>query len=499
MSNIPITSALISVFDKSGLEVLVKILSSLKVKIYSTGGTYDFIKNLGVDATLVEDLTGYPSMLDGRVKTLHPAVFAGILAKRDDDHLGQLEHHQLPQIDLVVVDLYPFEETLRNTDDDKIIIEKIDIGGVSLLRAAAKNHAHVAVISKQEQYPVVASWLESQDGETSLDQRTSLAYESFVITSQYDTAISNYFASKTGNARTLRYGENPHQSASFIGNINNIFEQISGKEISYNNLVDVDAAISLINEFKENKPTFAIIKHTNPCGIASRETVSSAWDAALACDPTSAFGGILICNHEIDLPTANSIDEIFYEVLIAPSYATGVADLLRKKKNRIILKLNSFEPATDQKKHILGGQLVQGIDSMKAENEVFQKVTKASIPETQTPDLLFAIKCVKHLKSNAIAIVKNEQMIGAGLGQTSRIDALNQAVAKAGRMGFDLTGSVLSSDAFFPFADSVAITHEAGIKAIIQPGGSVKDNDSIAYCDENNIAMYFTGIRHFKH
>ena len=499
MSNIPITSALISVFDKSGLDILVKELHNHQVKIYSTGGTYDFIKNLGIDATLVEDLTGFPTMLDGRVKTLHPAVFAGILARRNDDHLGQLKTHNLPQIDLVVVDLYPFEETLKQTSDDALIIEKIDIGGVSLLRAASKNHASVAVISKQSQYPIVAGWLKENNGSTSIEQRIQLAYESFMVTAHYDTAISYYFAEKVGQAKHLRYGENPHQKASFIGNLDDIFRQISGKEISYNNLVDIDGAIALISEFKSNDPTFAIIKHTNPCGVATRDSVKNAWDAALACDPTSAFGGIIISNKMIDGETADAIDEIFYEVLIAPSFGEGVIEKLSKKKNRIILHLSTFEVSPEQRKYILGGHLSQSMDNHKAEDESLQQVTKATIPASQSDDLIFSLKCVKHLKSNAIAIVKNQQMIGAGLGQTSRVDALNQAIEKAKRMGFDLDSSVLASDAFFPFADSVEIAYNAGIRYIVQPGGSVKDNDSIVYCDDHGMAMYFTGIRHFKH
>lgn len=499
MSNISITSALISVFDKTGLDVLVKELHKHNVTIYSTGGTYDFIKNLGIEATLVEDLTGFPAMLDGRVKTLHPAVFAGILARRDEDHLGQLKQHNLPQIDLVVVDLYPFEETLKNTTDDKAIIEKIDIGGVSLLRAASKNHASVAVVSKQSQYPTVAFWINENNGGTTLEQRVQLAFESFEVTAGYDTAIGAYFAGKAGHSKALRYGENPHQKATFTGNLNQTFVQLSGKEISYNNIVDIDGAIALMAEFKENNPTFAIIKHTNPCGVAIRSSVKEAWDAALACDPTSAFGGIIICNKNIDKATADAIDEIFYEVLIAPGFDAGVVDQLKKKKNRIILELKTFDLVSDQKKFMLGGQLTQDMDIMRAEDEVFQKMTAASIPDEQRADLIFGIKCVKHLKSNAIAIVKDQQMIGAGLGQTSRIDALNQSVEKAKRMGFSLEGSVLASDAFFPFSDSVAIAHEAGIRSIVQPGGSVKDNDSITYCDENGIAMYFTGVRHFKH
>ncbi len=499
MDLIKVSSALISVYDKTGLDVLIRELAAHDVAIYSTGGTYDYITAMGVPAIKVEDLTGYPSMLDGRVKTLHPAVFGGILARRNEDHLGQLKHHQLPVIDLVAVDLYPFEETLKNTTDDQAIIDKIDIGGVSLLRAAAKNHHSVVVISRQSQYPVVAQWLNANQGATTLEQRTLLGYESFAVTAHYDTAISSYFAHKAGKHQVLRYGENPHQKAFFTGDYNQVFTQLGGKEISFNNIVDIDGAIALMSEFKESKPAFAIIKHTNPCGVALRDTVKEAWGAALACDPTSAFGGIIICNKAIDAETASAIDDIFYEVLIAPGYEAGVVDMLKKKKNRILLELHSFEPAVEQQKSMLGGTLVQDADFAPVENETLNQVTKKGIPAEKRADLIFGIKCVKHLKSNAIAIVKDLQMIGAGVGQTSRIDALRQAIDKAGRMGFTMDGSVLASDAFFPFADSVEIAYKAGIHYIVQPGGSVRDEDSVTYCDEHGLGMYFTGTRHFKH
>ncbi len=499
MDLIKVSSALISVYDKTGLDVLIRELAAHDVAIYSTGGTYDYITAMGVPAIKVEDLTGYPSMLDGRVKTLHPAVFGGILARRNEDHLGQLKHHQLPVIDLVAVDLYPFEETLKNTTDDQAIIDKIDIGGVSLLRAAAKNHHSVVVISRQSQYPLVAQWLNANQSATTLEQRTLLGYESFAVTAHYDTAISRYFAHKAGRQQVLRYGENPHQKAFFTGDYNQVFTQLAGKEISYNNIVDIDGAIALMSEFKDNKPAFAIIKHTNPCGVALRDTVKEAWGAALACDPTSAFGGIIICNKAIDAETASAIDDIFYEVLIAPGYEAGVVDRLKKKKNRILLELHSFEPAVEQQKSMLGGTLVQDADLAPVENETLNQVTKKGIPAEKRADLIFGIKCVKHLKSNAIAIVKDLQMIGAGVGQTSRIDALQQAIDKAGRMGFTMDGSVLASDAFFPFADSVEIAYKAGIHYIVQPGGSVRDEDSVTYCDEHGLGMYFTGTRHFKH
>ncbi len=499
MDLIKVSSALISVYDKTGLDVLIRELAAHDVAIYSTGGTYDYITAMGVPAIKVEDLTGYPSMLDGRVKTLHPAVFGGILARRNEDHLGQLKHHQLPVIDIVAVDLYPFEETLKNTTDDQAIIDKIDIGGVSLLRAAAKNHHSVVVISRQSQYPLVAQWLNANQSATTLEQRTLLGYESFAVTAHYDTAISRYFAHKAGKQQVLRYGENPHQKAFFTGDYNQVFTQLAGKEISYNNIVDIDGAIALMSEFKDNKPAFAIIKHTNPCGVALRDTVKEAWGAALACDPTSAFGGIIICNKAIDAETASAIDDIFYEVLIAPGYEAGVVDRLKKKKNRILLELHSFEPAVEQQKSMLGGTLVQDADLAPVENETLNQVTKKGIPAEKRADLIFGIKCVKHLKSNAIAIVKDLQMIGAGVGQTSRIDALQQAIDKAGRMGFTMDGSVLASDAFFPFADSVEIAYKAGIHYIVQPGGSVRDEDSVTYCDEHGLGMYFTGTRHFKH
>ncbi len=499
MDSVRITSALLSVYDKTGLDALVKELDNHGVTIYSTGGTYDFITQMGIKAIRVEDITGFPSMLDGRVKTLHPAVFGGILARRDEDHLGQLKHHNLPVIDLVVVDLYPFEETLRNTSDDQAIIDKIDIGGVSLLRAAAKNHHSVVVVSKQAQYPIVTQWIRDGHGNTTLEQRILLAYESFKVTAHYDTAIGEYFAQKSGHKVEMRYGENPQQKAHFIGNTHQLYTQLSGKALSYNNIIDMDSAIHLISEFKDNLPTFAIIKHTNPCGIATRNTVFSAWEAALACDPTSAFGGILVCNKVIDVETANAIDHLFYEVIIAPEYLDGALDILKKKKNRTIIQLHTFATCNTLRKTVIGGTLVQENDLHPIESEDLRLVTTMAIPEDKKSDLVFAIKCVKHLKSNAISIVKNQQMIGSGVGQTSRVDALKQAIGKAQRMGFDLTESLLASDAFFPFADSVEIAHNAGITYIVQPGGSIKDNDSIQYCEDHQMAMYFTGMRHFKH
>lgn len=499
MDSVRITSALLSVYDKTGLNTLVEELDNHGVTIYSTGGTYDFITQMGIKAIKVEDLTGFPSMLDGRVKTLHPAVFGGILARRDEDHLGQLKQHNLPVIDLVVVDLYPFEETLRNTSDDQAIIDKIDIGGVSLLRAAAKNHHSVVVISKQAQYPIVTQWIREGSGNTTLEQRIFLAYESFQVTAHYDTVIGEYFAQKSKNKVELRYGENPQQKAYFIGNTHQLYSQLAGKALSYNNIIDMDSAIHLISDFKNDLPTFAIIKHTNPCGIATRNSVLSAWEAALACDPTSAFGGILVCNKAIDVETANAIDHIFYEVVIAPEYLDGALEVLKKKKNRTIIELHTFATSNTLRRTVVGGTLVQENDLFPIESEELKLVTTMAIPEDKKPDLTFAIKCVKHLKSNAISIVKNQQMIGSGVGQTSRVDALKQAITKAKSMGFNLKGSILASDAFFPFADSIEIAYNAEISYIVQPGGSIKDNESIQFCEDHQMAMYFTGMRHFKH
>lgn len=498
MGNISVASALISVYDKSGLDVLVKALSSYGVTIYSTGGTYTYIASLGIQVVKVEDITGFPSMLDGRVKTLHPAVFAGILARRDEDHLSQLKQYDLPRFDMVVVDLYPFEETVRNTTDESQIIEKIDIGGVSLLRAAAKNYTSVAVISQRSQYEEISGHLQANEGKLTLVQRRELAYGAFEVTAHYDRAITDYFGGMTGHSISLRYGENPHQHARFIGNLKQKFHQLNGKALSYNNLVDVDSALGLIAEFKDSQPTFAIIKHTNPCGIATRPEVIEAWNAALECDPNSAFGGIIVSNVAIDEQTADAIDQLFYEVLIAPGFGKGVAEKLSRKKNRIILQITSAVPELESSKDILGGRLIQQSDYSDS-SEPLIPVSKTRANHNIQEDMQFAIKCVKHLKSNAIAIVKKQQMIGSGQGQTSRVSALSQAIAKMRSSGFDPKDAVLSSDAFFPFSDSVAMAHEAGIMYIVQPGGSVKDQESIDYCDANNISMYFTGIRHFKH
>lgn len=500
--NNKIQSALISVFYKDGLESIVKLLNELGVTIYSTGGTQAFIEKLGIKVVPVEHLTGYPSILGGRVKTLHPSVFGGILGKRDDEtHLAEMKQYNIPEIDLVIVDLYPFEETVASTSDEKAIIEKIDIGGPSMIRAAAKNHKDVAVIANKTDYALLENILKEQNGETSIEQRRMLAIKAFDVCTAYDTAISNYFHQLSvatpfnKEEKIMRYGENPHQKAAFFGNLEKIFTQLNGKELSYNNLVDVDAAVQLIKEFTET--TFAIIKHTNVCGVAQRSTVKESWDAALAGDPESAFGGVLVCNSIIDKTTAAAINEIFFEVLIAPSFNEDALTVLKSKKNRILLKQKTLPENKEQYKSVLNGVLIQGIDdgNFSEWKETGGRETTAA----EKADLEFANLVCKHLKSNAIALVKNKQLIGKGCGQTSRIDSLRQAVEKAKQFNFDLQGAVMASDAFFPFDDCVKLGNEAGINAFIQPGGSIRDKDSIDYCVENKLAMVITGMRHFKH
>ncbi len=528
-----ISSALISVYYKDGLNKIVTQLHKLGITIYSTGGTQKFIEELDVPCIPVESLTTYPSILGGRVKTLHPAVFGGILGKRDDDtHLREMKQYNIPEIDLVIVDLYPFEETVRSTTDEKGIIEKIDIGGPSMIRAAAKNHASVVVVAAKKDYALLEGILEEQNGETSLEQRRMFAIKAFDVCTGYDMAISNYFNGTAfpepfNKTKTiLRYGENPHQQGIFYGDLHKLFDQLHGKELSYNNLVDVDAALHLIAEFKScNDPrglkvasgagdvretaefpsvggdireaTFAIIKHTNVCGIASREHLKDAWDAALAGDPESAFGGVLVCNAPIGTDTAQAINEIFFEVLIAPSFDEDALEILKTKKNRILLVQKAEITGTSQYRSVLNGILMQDTDTGNyAEwKEVGGRETKPG----EKADLLFANLVCKHLKSNAIALVRNRQLIGKGCGQTSRIDALKQCMEKAGQFQSNLEGAVLASDAFFPFNDCVTIAHGAGINAFIQPGGSIRDNDSIDYCKKNNLAMVITGVRHFKH
>ncbi len=549
--NKKIQSALISVFYKDGLEPIVKQLSELGITIYSTGGTQQFIEKLGIKVIPVENLTTYPSILGGRVKTLHPSVFGGILGKRDDaTHVQEMKQYNIPEIDLVIVDLYPFEETLASTDDEKTIIEKIDIGGPSMIRGAAKNFKDVVVVAAKKDYTTLENLLREQRGETTIEQRKDFAAKAFEVVAHYDVVIAKYFnpsealyfLESVTNPKPMRYGENPHQSGVYYGDLNKLFDQLNGKELSYNNLVDVDAAVQLIREFgppqtppKEGldntqnqliqdssykKTTklsgsstvsppvgggdlegavFAIIKHTNVCGVASRVSVKESWDAALAGDPESAFGGVLVCNGTIDNATAIAINEIFFEVLIAPAFNEDALTTLKSKKNRILLRMKSEAGSRklEMYRSLLNGVLVQGTDEDNyAEwNETGGRETTA----TEKEDLAFANIVCKHLKSNAIALVKNKQLIGKGCGQTSRIDSLRQALEKAKQFSFDLHGAVMASDAFFPFDDCVKMGDAAGITAFIQPGGSIRDKDSIEYCKQNDLAMVITGMRHFKH
>ena len=490
-----IQSALISVFYKDGLEPLARTLQSLHITIYSTGGTQKFLEDLGIPCVAVETVTGYPSILGGRVKTLHPSVFGGILGRRyEEQDLQEMAQFNIPALDLVIVDLYPFEETVRNTTEEKLIIEKIDIGGPSMIRAAAKNFRDLVVLSAKEDYERLNQLLINQKGSTNLDQRKAFAAKAFEVVMHYDIAIHNYFNPITG--KTLRYGENPHQIAHFYGNLDNWFTQLNGKELSYNNLVDVDAAIAIIAELP--KTSFAIIKHTNVCGVAQRATVLESWTAALAGDPESAFGGVLVTNGTIDKATAEAIQEIFFEVLIAPAFDQEAITILSAKKNRILLQTKegvSFKAT--QQKSILNGTLEQGIDAGNYAN--WDEVGARPCTDAEKEDLIFGNIICKHLKSNAIALVKNKQLVGKGCGQTSRVDALRHAIEKAKQFNFDLNGASLASDAFFPFDDCVKISHQAGIQSFIQPGGSVRDKDSIEYCVNNGLAMVITGLRHFKH
>ena len=496
-----IQSALISVFYKDGLEPIVRQLNKLGVKLISTGGTRTFIEGLGITCTAAEELTSYPSILGGRVKTLHPSIFGGILGRREDPQdMKEMKEYKIPEIDLVIVDLYPFEETVASTKEEKAIIEKIDIGGPSMIRAAAKNFSHVAVIADKKDYAHLEQLLARQQGELTLAQRKELAAKAFEVVAGYDLAIHEYFSPGKPipfkSTKHLRYGENPHQKAWFEGDWENIFKQLNGKEISYNNLVDIDAAIQLIDEFKE-ETVFAIIKHTNVCGIASRSTPRTAWNDALAGDPESAFGGVLVCNSEIDLSSAEAIHELFFEVLIAPSYSLQALEMLKQKKSRILLQLVSKPANGFIKKSLLNGVLGQEPDMGN-----FSKWDEAGgriSTESEKADLIFGNLVCKHLKSNAIAIIKNKQLIGKGCGQTSRIDSLRQAIQKANQFKFNLKAAVLASDAFFPFDDCVHIAAAEGISAFIQPGGSIRDKDSIEFCKQENLAMVITGMRHFRH
>ncbi len=501
-----ITSALISVFYKDGLKPVLEKLNELGVEIYSTGGTFDFITKNDFKAKTIESLTSYPSILGGRVKTLHPKVFGGILARRENQgDIQQLAEYEIPEFDLVIVDLYPFEETVANSDNETEIIEKIDIGGISLIRAAAKNHKDVLVVSSSSQYGELLSLLEKNNGETELSDRRYFASQSFNVSSHYDTAIFNWmnngeidvFKSSNQLPNVLRYGENPHQKGVFYGEMEKVFKQLHGKAISYNNLLDLEAAINLINDFEET--TFAVIKHNNACGLASREKLVDAWKDALAGDPVSAFGGVLTTNRNIDKETAEEINKIFFEIIIAPSYDDDALEILKTKKNRIILEKEAFEFGNKQFRSMMNGVLVQDKDQKTETVDDLKTVTDSSPDTREIEDLLFANKLVKHTKSNTIVLAKNKQLIGSGTGQTSRVDALKQAIEKAHNFEMDLQGAVMASDAFFPFADSVEIAGKAGVKSVVQPGGSIRDKDSIEYCNNNKISMVFTGVRHFKH
>lgn len=502
-----IASALISVFDKTGLEPIVKALHQNNVTIYSTGGTETFIKNLDIPVVAVEDITSFPEILGGRVKTLHPKIFGGILNRQD--HSGdvqQMQEFNIPQIDLVIVDLYPFEKTVASGASEADIIEKIDIGGISLIRAAAKNFKDTVIVPSVEEYAAFLNFYLENNGATTLENRRLLATKAFHVSSHYDGAIFNYFntdetylKTSVANGQILRYGENPHQKGFFFGDFDQMFTKVHGKELSYNNLLDVDAAVNLMNEFKGDEPTFAILKHNNACGLASRSTMKQAYLDALAADPTSAFGGVLIANGKIDLATAEEINKLFCEVVIAPAYDQEAIDLLEEKKNRIILIINEVELPQKNIRTCLNGVLVQDKDNVTDSKSHLKTVTNSAPTADEIEDLLFASKICKHTKSNTIVFAKNKQLCASGTGQTSRVDALKQAIEKATSFEFDLTGAVMASDAFFPFPDCVEIANKAGITAVIQPGGSIKDELSINYCNDNNMAMVFTGIRHFKH
>ncbi|MDA9826862.1 bifunctional phosphoribosylaminoimidazolecarboxamide formyltransferase/IMP cyclohydrolase [Flavobacteriaceae bacterium] len=500
-------SALISVFNKDGLEPIAKKLDKLGVKIYSTGGTELFLKKIGIPVIKVEDVTGYPSILGGRVKTLHPKIFGGILNRNDNNNdITDLENYEIPNIDLVIVDLYPFEETVKSNQSEENIIEKIDIGGISLIRAAAKNFKDVMCVSSKDDYSDFLNILNNDKGEINLKHRKNFAFRAFNVSSHYDTAIFNYFKEDNEslkasykNGKELRYGENPHQKGMFYGDFNSMFEQLHGKELSYNNLLDVDAAVNLILEFYNDMPTFAILKHNNACGLASRNSLLSAYKDALAGDPVSAFGGVLISNKSIDVETAEEINKLFCEVVIAPGFEESAIKLLKSKKNRILLVLKNTDLNDQQLRTCLNGVLTQDKDILTDSATDFKTCTEKSPNKSEIKDLEFASKICKHTKSNTIVLAKNLQLISSGTGQTSRVDALKQAIEKSNNFKFDLNNSVMASDAFFPFPDCVEIAHKSGISSVIQPGGSIKDDLSIEYCNKNNISMVLTGTRHFKH
>ncbi|NDI97777.1 bifunctional phosphoribosylaminoimidazolecarboxamide formyltransferase/IMP cyclohydrolase [Flavobacterium sp. LaA7.5] len=502
-----ISSALISVFDKDGLEPIVRKLHEHNITIYSTGGTESFIKDLGIPVVAVEDVTSYPSILGGRVKTLHPKVFGGILNRQDNEQdVQQMQEYDIPQIDLVIVDLYPFEKTVASGASEADIIEKIDIGGISLIRAAAKNFKDTVIVASVNEYSLFLDMITANNCATTLEERKLFATKAFHVSSHYDTAIFNYFntddtfyKASVAEGQVLRYGENPHQKGFFFGEFDKMFDKLHGKELSYNNLLDVDAAVNLMQEFKNDAPTFAILKHNNACGIATRTTVKEAYLDALAGDPTSAFGGVLIANTKIDKAAAEEINKLFCEVVIAPGYDDEATAILQEKKNRILLVQHDAELPAKQVRTCLNGLLVQDKDNITDNKEHLTTVTVTSPTAQEVEDLIFASKICKHTKSNTIVFAKNKQLFASGTGQTSRVDALRQAVDKAVAFNFDLNGAVMASDAFFPFPDCVELAKNAGITAVIQPGGSIKDELSINYCNENNVAMVFTGTRHFKH
>jgi len=502
-----IKSALISVFHKDGLAPIVEKLNDLDVTIYSTGGTEKFIKELGINVVPVEDVTSYPSILGGRVKTLHPKVFGGILNRQDHEgDIAEMKEYEIPQIDLVIVDLYPFEKTVASGAPEQDIVEKIDIGGISLIRASAKNFKDTFTVSSMEQYDEFLEILSEKNGETSIEQRKKFAAKSFNISSHYDTAIFNYFnedevvyKASEQTSKVLRYGENPHQKGYFFGDLDAMFDKLHGKELSYNNLLDVDAAVNLMNEFTGEAPTFAVLKHNNACGFAQRTTIKQAYIDDLAGDPVSAFGGVLIANTEIDAATAEEIHKLFCEVVIAPSYTVEALSILKGKKNRVLLIQKTTQLPNQNVRTALNGLLVQDKDAKTDTITDLKYVTDSKPSESEISDLLFASKICKHTKSNTIVFTKNNQLLASGTGQTSRVDALRQAIEKATSFGFDLNGAVMASDAFFPFPDCVEIADKAGIKSVIQPGGSIKDQLSIDYCNVNNISMVMTGTRHFKH
>lgn len=502
-----IKSALISVFSKDGLAPIIRQLHSQNVTFYSTGGTEEFIKSLGYPVIPVENITDYPSILGGRVKTLHPKIFGGILNRQNNaTDVAQMEEYNIPQIDLVIVDLYPFENTVASGASESDCIEKIDIGGISLIRAAAKNFNDTAIVASSNEYDSFLKMIIENNGATTLDQRKWLAAKAFHTSSHYDTAIFNYFNTEEtifktsiANGQILRYGENPHQKGYFFGNFNEIFTKLNGKELSYNNLLDVDAAVNLIAEFKNNDPTFAILKHNNACGLATRKTIKEAYLTALACDPTSAFGGVLMSNCKIDTETAIEINSLFCEVVIAPSFDDKAIEILSEKKNRIILIINEVDLPQKQLRTCLNGLLIQDKNNVTDTKQGLNNVTILSPTTHEIEDLLFASKICKNTKSNTIVFAKNGTLIASGTGQTSRVDALNQAIEKAKNFGFNLNGAVMASDAFFPFPDCVEIAQKVGISAVIQPGGSIKDELSINFCNANKVAMVFTGTRHFKH